>query len=144
MATAAETLDDGIKFDGDDDEKSDYRAALYGGLLGSDQVDGGVGFGSFHLRVATLVTGQAVTGGDVTLTTPGPVIAVQVTNGLSPGVYPIACVGPPEPGQCWVTTSSTTGCDRIRFNTDDDQVFEIAYRQIAMPAALHAALKAAV
>lgn len=140
MVTRAEQLDGGILFDGSTEDKERWRDAFYGGILGSDQVDGGIGFGSYFKRISVTFENIAILGGsDMTTTvSPGPVLAVQVTAGDTVGVYPIQVTGTVLALHCLIVTLSD-GRERLSFHADDD-VLEVAYRQVPMSAAMFNAL----
>lgn len=138
MPTHAETLDDGLKFYGDDGEKLTFRNALFGALIGSDQADGGVGFGTYHVRTSVTETGISVSGNEGEASKPGPVISVQVTAGSAPGPYPLQTVPPVVAGYALVEPQES-GRDLVQFH-GDDAVTEMAVRYLPMPEDMHDAL----
>ena len=138
MASAADALDEGVKFDGSDEEKEAWRNAFYGAVLGSDQIDGGIGFGSYLVRTSKVVTGINVSSNSAAAPLPGPVISVEVTAGATPGPYPMKTIGPVA-FESALVTPWVQGRDLIQFHPDD-AVTEIAIRYLPMPQEMHAAL----
>lgn len=138
MTSKASVLDDGVKFDGSDEEQVAWRDAFYGALLGSDRIDGGVGFGSYFIRVPTTLIGIDVDDDIGYTPLPGAILSVQVTSGANTGVYPIRTIGSVTAGEVLVA-NSVGGLESMQFH-EDDEVTKVAVRYISMPQEMFTAL----